>query len=634
MNLTKKVFICLMLVMTFALSIDANKPQPQEVNINFNNLQINDFIKLVSNVLHKNILLRTPIPGKVDFISTTPVYKKDLLTILQSVLGSNGYSLVDRDSFLEVVRSKEASQYNLPIVKNVGSSYLQMVTKMVSLNHVNVDLILPKVKNLLSSSGSMSSVRDVNSIIITDFPKNIATIEKVIKTIERNENMRTRFYKLKNAEVGYIAPALMSIINSRFSSKVSTNKVTIAIDKAGNSIVAVGTVKNLNTLSQIIAQFDKKGSLPLKQTAIISLKNTEVKDVLSVITKIIAAHKKTNPLGATTVVSEPNTNSIVVSGVREEIDEIRSIVHELDKEQQQVYVKARVIEVSKSATEELGAKFGIQAGKANSSGLYTMAMNMGGSSVSLSGTLLSKISMPELRSGLALGATIDFLTTNGAANVVAEPSILCINNKESKIYVGQTESIITSATTTSNTTDLSRNTYSREDIGLTLKIKPRISNDGKVTLEAETIIEDVVPNSQVGMPTTTKREVTTKAIVKNGESVIVGGLIRDKSSKSTSKVPLLGDIPLLGELFKHHDDKGESLNIVIILTPYIITTSENLTSLRENLVELDNLQDRYNKRFMKKLRDQNKRAVEQKFPKKEQKYENMLEKFYEKKSKR
>ncbi len=617
-----KLLIASLIVIAPATTTLSAKPakkvnKKEEVTINFKDLEINDFVKLVSNVLNKNILLQSPIPGKVDFVSTTPVYKTDLPTILQSVLGAKGYSLVDRGSFLEIVRSKDVAKYNLPVVKTLGSSYLQMVTKIVPVKSVNVDFIASKIRHLVSASASIVTIRDNNSILVTDFPKNIKTIEDIIKKIENAVQPRTAFFKLKNAEVSYVYPSLLTIVKNRFDSRVETQKVTITSDKTSNSIIAVGSHANLATLKIIIDKFDVKGAMPQKETVVIALKNTEVKDVLNVITKILSAKRTTNPAGIPTVVSEPNTNSIVVSGVKEDIDEVKSIIKELDQEQLQVYVKARIIEVSKEASEKLGAKYGLGAGKANSSGLYTLAMGMGGSFMPINPSTFN-IDIPALKSGLALGAAVDFLTTNGAANTVAEPSVLCINNKESKIYVGQTESVITSATTKDNTADLSRNTYNREDIGLTLKIKPRISNDGKVTLEAETKIEDVVPNSKAGMPTTTKREVTTKAIVKNGESVIVGGLIKDKSGISISKVPVLGDIPILGEAFTHRSNSGDNLNLVIILTPYIIEQSENLTSLRQRLVELDNLQERYNKSFMEYLRKRDKRAVKVPLYKKEE----------------
>lgn len=151
-----------------------------------------------------------------------------------------------------------------------------------------------------------------------------------------------------------------------------------------------------------------------------------------------------------------------------------------------------------------------------------------------------------------------------------------------------------------NTTDLNKNSYTRQDIGLTLKVKPRLSTDNKVTLAVETKLEDILPDSMAGLPKTTKREVKTTAIVSNGETVIIGGLIKDNAQDSISKVPLLGDIPVLGELFKYTDKGGDKINLVIVLTPYIVEKSSDLSTLRTKLSELDKIQEEYVKAIMEK----------------------------------
>jgi general secretion pathway protein D len=197
----------------------------------------------------------------------------------------------------------------------------------------------------------------------------------------------------------------------------------------------------------------------------------------------------------------------------------------------------------------------------------------------------------------ALGAALDLLQQNGAANILSEPSILCTNNKESEIYVGQTRSILTQAQ--QSTTGVSNvvNNYAREDIGLTLRVKPRLSSNNKVTLEVETQIEDVLENESpsADRPTTTKRKVKTNAIVNNGETIILGGLIKNAGGKGVQKVPFLGDIPVLGEMFfTHNSDLSRETNVVIYLTPYIVRRSDDLQKLKKMLSELEEVQGRYN----------------------------------------
>ncbi|MDR0761467.1 MAG: type II secretion system secretin GspD [Campylobacteraceae bacterium] len=585
----------------------------QSVEINFRDLEVTDFVRLVSNILNKNVLLQDAIPGKVEFSSTAPVDKKDLTLILQSVLASKGYTMVDHGKYLEVVRNRDAAQYNLPVLSYGADKYTQMVTQIVPIKGSNVDEVAAKIRHLASLAAKISTIRESNTLIITDFPKNIDTIKKVLSLIEKNSESEVIFIKLQQVDIEQIFPILQSISKDIFNEKVESERVSIYQNTADNGIIAVGPAENIAKLKDVISNLDKEQQSMQISARVIHLNNTEAKEIHKVISELLSSNQLTIAGNVTAKVAadankpilslDEASNSIIVLASQRDFEIIKGIVNELDQEQKQVFVKARIVEISESASQRVGLKYGLEGGRANSDGLYTFAMNMGGPSFALSSILSSAIEIGNIKSGLAFGAAIDFLRTNGAANIVSEPSVLCLNNMESKIYVGQTQSIITSATNSDSTTDLTRNTYSREDIGLTLQVKPRISNDGKVSLQIEAKVEDVIDGSggESGMPTTTKREVTTRAIVKHGESVIVGGLIRNKKTENDSKVPLLGDIPLLGRLFTHTADIDDQLNIVIVLTPYIVNSSDDLSALRSQLVELDMIQEAYSKELEAEL---------------------------------
>ena len=214
------------------------------------------------------------------------------------------------------------------------------------------------------------------------------------------------------------------------------------------------------------------------------------------------------------------------------------------------------------------------------------------------------------KSGLALGATIDFLQTHGASRTVSNPSILCVNNKQSSIYVGKT--IYVKSGTTSNAVSGVTDNYKADEVGLTLNIKPRVSSKDKVGLEVETVLENIVGESSSGHPITTKQEVKTQVILKNGESIIIGGLVKNYNKKTKSKVPLLGDIPWIGEyLFSSTSTTNEQDDLVVLLTPYIIDKSEKLSKLQKDLGKLKNLQKEYNEIVFKRLKEKNKKVVKQ-----------------------
>jgi len=188
----------------------------------------------------------------------------------------------------------------------------------------------------------------------------------------------------------------------------------------------------------------------------------------------------------------------------------------------------------------------------------------------------------------ALGIKMDLLQQNGAAHTLSEPSILCSNNQDAEIYVGETRSILVSSS-----------------VGDTkaLKVKPRLSSNSKVALKVEATIEDVVPGSgsTSDRPTTTKRKVTTNAIVNNAQTIILGGLMKSSGGKTVTRIPILGDIPIIGALFTSTSYSQSKINVVIYLTPYIVRNSRDLTKLREFLSQLDSIGAKYSKYVREKL---------------------------------
>ena len=596
-----KILLCLCIVTTMGMA--ANRKQ---VDINFKNLEIGNFIKLVSKILNKNILLTNNIRGKINFVSAKPIYKDELLGLVQSVLASKGYTLVENDAFMEVVRLSEASKYNLPVVKN-GKKYKQMITQVIKIKNENVDTISAKIRHLLSKSAKIVSVRENNIMLITDFPENIRTIRDVVQILEKNQEKKIAFVELKNVKVQKVYSEVMKILKDIFNQKVSDQQVSIIANQDSNTLVIVGLKKVVDKLTGVVEKFDKKDPKLEQEVKIIALKNSEAKNTFKAIQFIIKSKKYTSKEAMPTISVDADTNSIIVLGPKESIMGIEKIIKELDKEKPQVYVKAQIIEVNEGLTNKIGTKLGLEAGSISGSGLFNMATALGGGSSVVASTLASNVKLDSnLRNGLILGATIDFLKENSAVNVVSEPSLLCINNKESSIYVGETKSIQTGTETTTGGNII--NKYSRNDIGLTLKVKPLISNDNKVTLDIAVILEDVGEATTNGQPDTNKREIKTVSLVRDGENVIVGGLIKNKLDNLNSKVPLLGDIPLFGRLFQHNSTVNNKVNLVIILTPYIIKSSSNLSILRKKLSKLDVIKERVLKNIKKSLKEKEKNA--------------------------
>jgi general secretion pathway protein D len=564
----------------------------EKININFKNLKIMDLLKITSKIIDKNILVTQTIKGNVDFISNKPLDKNELVKILIYTLEAKGFTIVQSDDILRIVKLNESAKNNAPVINGSEESvYYQMVTEIFPVHNANADYVASKIRHLISKTAKLVTNKESNTLVLTDFKDNIKTIKKVVSIMTYGAKKSVETILLNNIKAQDAKKNLDAVAKSVFNNKIETEKVSIIANKDNNSLVIVGKKQNIQYLKKYVENIDQNDSLVKRVVEVISLKNVEAKNVIKIIDGIIGKKKYLDPNAKPLSSVDEESNSIVLMGPSNEIDYIKALVIELDKEKAQVYVQARIIEVNDKKVNQIGVKYGIFGGKAGSQGLGTFASSLnGGVSVLPFPTNLA-LNIPKISSGLALGASINLLNENEALDIVSEPSILAINNKESSIYVGETISIKTSSTFSDSGNENAN--FKREDIGLTLKVKPRISNDNKVTLEIHAILEDVKSTSTGGNPDTTKKEVKTTAIVNNGESVILGGLIEDKEEETVSKIPLLGDIPFVGNLFKNDDKVVRKRSLVIIVTPYIIPKSKDLTFVRNQLAQLKLLEDKY-----------------------------------------
>lgn len=593
MKLIKLLFLGLLLVG----SLNAR----EKVNVNFSNLQIDDFIKLISKITNKNILINHKITGTVDLVSTTPIYDTEVLGILVSVLESKGYTLIENDSILEVVRSVDASKYNARVLKqgNLAKGSL-MVTQSIEVKGENVDIVAAKIRYLISKTAKLMTMKESNLMLVTDYPKNIETIKKVIKEIDTNNLAIVKVIHINNAEAKKIQVKLTSITKTLFNEKVANQKVDIIVDDNTNSVILVGIEENVSTLLKLIETLDVESSAS-NGVKIYPLKNSDATAVLASLNAIISKQTFADPTMKPNVSASDEINAIIAVGVPQILKGIKQIIDELDKEKFQVYVQARIIEINKKNSEDIGVKYGFLGGATTSGGLYTLSTNFGGSAPTAA-------ALGAADTNFGLSAALDFLEQKGASKSISNPSILCVNNKESSIYVGKTISIATGSVTSTAALSGMTNSYKREDVGLTLTIKPRVSSSDKVTLDVAAILENVLDdgsNNATNQPVTSKQEIKTQAILRHGESIIIGGLVKTYDVESTSKVPLLGDIWWIGEwLFSSTSTSTEQDNLVVVLTPYVIDKSEKLSALQKDLGELSKLQQEYNEEVFKKIEDE------------------------------
>ncbi|HEO98634.1 MAG: type II secretion system secretin GspD [Campylobacterales bacterium] len=621
MKLTK---IILGVLLIFSAGLYAQEEETVEVN--FRDLEVEDFVQMVSKITQKNILMEGNLKGKINFITTKPIKKSSLFTLANSILAGKGYTIVDQGDFYKVVKSQGAPSEGVPVGSSIEGDTLRTV--MFPLKSSNAAVLRAKIKPLLDKSDEVISFKENNVLAITAKPRTLASVSKIINAVEERGEKKSVVIRLKNASSREIFDNVKNMATKIFPKDIESETVDIFNDEATNSIILVGQQENIQRMIKYVKQLDIKGESVTQKMYVVRLQNSNVEEMEKILSQLISQMNSMTPDTPTKqgekpqkamVVSDIERNALVILATSEQMKNIRETVNQIDIPKVQVYVKARIVEINKNLASQIGMRYGFEGGAITSQGLFSAAANMGASSLMVSPTLLGFLNNQTTRYDnfgnpytsterpfqfdsnisevFALGAQMDLLEKNGAAHILSEPSILCTNNKEAEIYVGQTQSILTQAQQSTQGQGNIINNYSREDIGITLKVKPRLSSNNQVTLEVVTEIEDVLPGSSASAdrPTTTKRKVTTNAIVNNGETIILGGLIKRSGGNGESQVPILGDIPIVGELlFSSNSDVESEENVVIYLTPYIVRKSGDLQRLKSVLTELEEVQNRYN----------------------------------------
>ncbi len=624
------------LILALSVQVHAEK-----VNINFANLSVNDFVKMVGKITGKNILIDGVIKGKINFVANKEGVEKDeLIPLLNAILETKKMTLVNKGSYYQVVKSATAAGQGLPVTSNIYTGGRTMKTVVFQLANVNAAVIRTKIKPLLHKSAKVVSFKKNNLLSITAYPSTLRSIKTLIDKIENKQAKKSQVVQLQNARVKDIFPNIQSMSKSLFPQDIISEKVDVLQDISGNAIILTGKASNVNRLKRYILDLDLKGEGDIQKMHVIPLANSNVEEMEKILSKIVpqmtgtggvagAVGKGGKPIPKAVIASDIERNALIVLANVEQYQNILDTVKQLDVEKSQVYIQAKIVEVNTNMAENIGIKYGLNGGSITSNGLFSLAANAGAPALALSSELMGFLNGGQstetnpitgitstttdrafafgpIDKVFALGAQVDLLKQHGAAQILSRPSVLSTNNKESTIYVGRTQSILTQAQQSTQGASSVINNYSREDIGITLKVKPRLSSNNKVSLEIETTIEDILPGSgaSADRPTTTKRSVQTNAIINHAETIILGGLIKSADGNSVTKIPILGDIPIIGKLFTSRGDSNTKVNVVIYITPYIVQKSSDLTSLRVYLSELESVQQQYNKIIMAQLEEE------------------------------
>ncbi|MFV2057530.1 MAG: type II secretion system secretin GspD [Thiohalomonadales bacterium] len=594
----------------------------EKFTLNFKGADIKAVITSVADITGKNFIVDPRVKGKATIISKRPMSKGEVYQVFLSVLEVHGYTAVPSGKIIKIIPDADAKHSGMPTVSEedpgVGD---EAVTRVIQIEHVTAAQLVPILRPLVPPQGHLAAYPQSNVLIISDRVRNINRLLSIIKRIDQPSSGEIEIVALEHAA----ASDLVRVLNSLQQQKgkgAKSNKPTLVADERTNSILIGGDRSQRLQLRAIISHLDTPSEVT-GDTHVIYLRYAKAKDMVTVLTGVAESKKKASgrgkkgaARGATASSSVINiqadeaSNALVITASPTVFRSLEGVVRQLDIRRAQVLVEAIIAEVSLNKVASLGVQW-LFDGTANDKPIGAVDFTgIGAAAIKNSGGDISSLTNSSLSAAFTKGANIAFgkfgtegtnfaglltaLQSDANTNVLSTPSLVTLDNEDAEIFVGEEVSIPTgsfSSTGGGNNATNPFTTFERKPVGISLKVKPQINEGDAIQLEIEQKVDSLssgVGSAGTGGVVTAERRIKTNVIVDNGSILVLGGLVKDDILESHSKVPLLGDIPLIGFLFRFESVQKIKTNLMVFLRPTILRDSRQsimVTKSKYNLME-------------------------------------------------
>ena len=600
-----------------SVSLQAAETTADATTLNFKGADIQAVISTVAQATGKNFIIDPRVKGKVTLVSNRPMGKGEIYKVFLSVLEVHGFTAIPSGKAIKIVPDADAKHSNLPNAsgRRPGKGD-EAVTRVIQVEHVTAAQLVPILRPLVPPQGHLAAYPQSNVLIISDRAGNIERLLNIIRRIDQPSSGEIEIVRLENAVASDLVRVLTSLQQQASKKGGPTSKPLLVADERTNSILIGGDRSNRLRLKAIISHLDSPSEI-IGDTHVIYLRYAKAKDLVPVLTGVGDIKKKAGAKSKTpTAVSkqafniqaDESTNALVITASPTIFRSLKSVISQLDIRRAQVMVEAIIAEVSSDRAAELGVQWLFDGSVSDNP---VGAINFGGSGTSISsiaaGTAAAGGGTEAALSSIGAGATLGFgkftsnnfnfaglvtaLEGDGNTNVLSTPNLVTLDNQEAEIFVGQELSIPSGSFTSTGSSATSVNpftTFERKQVGIRLKVKPQINEGDAIRLDIEQTIDGISAGSAgTGDIVTSERSIKTTVLVDDSKLLVLGGLIKDDLVETEQKVPLLGDIPLLGMLFRYKSVKKVKTNLMVFLRPTILRTKNdnlNLTRSKYNFI--------------------------------------------------
>tara|TARA_R110001592_G_scaffold363371_1_gene685616 strand:- start:231686 stop:233644 length:1959 start_codon:yes stop_codon:yes gene_type:complete len=581
----------------------------QDFTVNLKETDIQELIKFVAEATDTTIVVDPSVKGKVRVVSSKPVSRDELYELFLSILEVHGYTAVRSGGVIRVIQNKDAR--SAPVQVRDGSSGRasdEYVTEVIKLDNISAAKLIPVLRPLVPQQAHMAAYAPSNAIIISDLSSNIDRIRDIINRMDQSAVEQTDIIKLRYAVAENVVSMLDQLAKSAAKQSGGESEVLLVADARTNSVLVSGDELERARIRSLLKYLDT----PLEQSGnvkVIYLQYAQAGDIADVLTRVMQninrldnseGAKKARTDSSATIEADEGTNSLIITADTDQMASIEAVIHRLDIRRAQVLVEAIIVEMEVIDGQDLGLQWLF----ADSSGAFGSNINaadatartiaegilpdddtddisLAGLAGALANTGGTTMGWGQVSDSLTMAVVLTALEEQSNSNILSTPSILTLDNQEAYITVGQNVPFVTgSFTSTGAGGDGAQNpfqTIERENVGITLTVTPHINDGDSVVLDITQEVSSISGISAIASDLiTNERKIQTKVLAQDNRVVVLGGLIKDDVQDATQKVPLLGDIPYLGRLFRIDGEKVTKTNLLIFIRPTIIRDNNDL----------------------------------------------------------
>lgn len=592
--------LCAWLACTSGLLMaQSTDPQQKTWTVNFKETDIQELIRFVAKATERTIIIDDRVRGKVQVISAKPVNQAELYDLFLTILDIYGFAAVESGGITRIIPSKDARSAPVPVVKNKDNAESsEILTEVIQLENISAAKLIPVLRPLSPQQAHMAAYAPSNAIIISDTSANIRRIKQIIQSIDLSAVQKTDIVPLEHASAEEVVRMLQQLQKSEAAKgQAETKELVLVADKRTNSVLISGDELQRQRINALIAHLDT----PLAQSGnvkVVYLEYADAKALSEVLSRVVqnveglsgdrAKAANANKAKAT-IEADEGTNSLIITADADLMQSLLAVVERLDIRRAQVLVEAIIVEMSGNDERDLGVEWLF----VNDDGSYGSALTSGptgsilsgiaggtgspqaGVAAAIAGTNASILGVGRLDADLSFNVVINALQSNDEANILSTPSLLTLDNEEASITVGENIPFVTGSYTSTGTAssnpDNPFQTVERENVGITLKITPQINEGDSLVLAISQEVSNVREGGQInGNLITSERKIDTKVLADDGQVIVLGGLIQDQVTEVVSKVPVLGDIPILGALFRSSSNSMIKRHLLVFIKSTIV----------------------------------------------------------------